>query len=53
MDVLGLKFQKDLFISTMQIYPPLDEMKRPLTRLQLRLIKKLGPDAYPFFFEVR
>ena len=27
------------------------EMK-PLTRLQERLIKKLGPSAYPFYFEV-
>lgn len=26
---------------------------KPLTRLQERLIKKLGPSAYPFYFEVR
>ncbi|XP_015920962.1 beta-arrestin-1 [Parasteatoda tepidariorum] len=26
--------------------------KHPLTRLQERLIKKLGPEAYPFFFEL-
>ena len=25
---------------------------KPLTRLQGRLIKKLGPSAYPFYFEV-
>lgn len=25
---------------------------RPLTRLQERLVKKLGPNAYPFFFEL-
>lgn len=25
---------------------------RPLSRLQERLIKKLGPNAYPFYFEV-
>lgn len=27
-------------------------MDRPLTRLQERLIKKLGPNAFPFYFEV-
>ena len=26
--------------------------KRPLTRLQERLVKKLGENAYPFFFEL-
>lgn len=26
--------------------------KHPLTRLQERLLKKLGPNAYPFFFEL-
>ncbi|EDS44752.1 beta-arrestin 1 [Culex quinquefasciatus] len=33
------------------IFPPL-ETDRPLTRLQERLIRKLGPNAYPFYFEV-
>lgn len=38
----------------MQIFPSPIEVneKRPPTRLQERLIKKLGPNAYPFFFEV-
>lgn len=37
-----------------QIYPSAndDNDRRSLTRLQERLIKKLGPNAYPFFFEV-
>ncbi|XP_071440854.1 beta-arrestin-1 isoform X2 [Hetaerina americana] len=26
--------------------------RRPLTRLQERLVKKLGPNAYPFYFEL-
>lgn len=34
-----------------QIYPRAQN-DRPLTRLQERLIKKLGPNAYPFYFEV-
>ncbi|XP_066449849.1 beta-arrestin-2 isoform X1 [Eleutherodactylus coqui] len=52
LDVLGLSFRKDLFISTFQAYPPLPEEKKPLTRLQERLIKKLGEQAHPFFFTV-
>lgn len=37
-----------------QIYPSLQDVneRRPLTRLQERLIKKLGPNAYPFYFEL-
>lgn len=52
LDVLGLTFRKDLYLAHEQIYPPLSETERPLTRLQERLIKKLGPNAYPFYFEV-
>jgi beta-arrestin len=56
LDVLGLTFRKDLYLASSQIFPPLaNELasKRPLTRLQERLIKKLGGDnAYPFFFEL-
>nr|BAR90777.1 beta arrestin [Idiosepius paradoxus] len=52
LDVLGLTFRKDLFLSSIQVYPPPKEQKRPLTRLQGRLIKKLGPNAYPFYFEL-
>lgn len=52
LDVLGLTFRKDLYLASEQIYPSEGKMKHPVTRLQERLIKKLGPDAYPFFFEV-
>ena len=52
LDVLGLTFRKDLFLASVQVYPPQKENQRPLTRLQERLIKKLGPNAHPFFFEV-
>lgn len=51
LDVLGLTFRKNLFLAHEQIYPP-NSTERPLTRLQERLIKKLGANAYPFFFEV-
>ena len=52
LDVLGLTFRKDLFCSTQQIYPPIDDQKKSLTHLQQRLLRKLGPNAYPFYFEV-
>ncbi|EAT35854.1 AAEL012004-PA [Aedes aegypti] len=51
LDVLGLTFRKDLYLASEQIFPP-QETDRPLTRLQERLIRKLGPNAYPFYFEV-
>lgn len=49
--MLGLTFRKDLYLASEQIYPPLGN-DRPLTRLQERLIKKLGSNAYPFYFEL-
>ncbi|XP_060929834.1 beta-arrestin-1 isoform X5 [Limanda limanda] len=52
LDVLGLTFRKDLFVSNIQSFPPLPEEKKSLTRLQERLIKKLGEHAYPFTFEI-
>ncbi|XP_029373775.1 beta-arrestin-1 isoform X4 [Echeneis naucrates] len=52
LDVLGLTFRKDLFVANVQAFPPLPEEKNSLTRLQERLIKKLGEHAYPFIFEV-
>ena len=52
LDVLGLTFRKDLFLANMQAFPPVSEEKKCLTRLQERLIKKLGEHAYPFTFEV-
>jgi len=55
LDVLGLSgltFRKDLYLASAQIFPQLEESKRPLTRLQERLIKKLGEHAYPFYFEL-
>ncbi|XP_015789824.1 beta-arrestin-2 isoform X1 [Tetranychus urticae] len=53
LDVLGLTFRKDLYLASEQIYPVLEETsKRPRTRLQERLIKKLGSNAFPFYFEL-
>lgn len=55
LDVLGLTFRKDLYLASSQIFPVPEDSethKKPLTRLQERLIKKLGANAYPFFFEL-
>ncbi|KAM3967537.1 beta-arrestin protein kurtz isoform 2-T2 [Aphomia sociella] len=54
LDVLGLTFRKDLYLAAEQIYPLLgtSAARRPLTRLQERLVRKLGPAAHPFYFEL-
>jgi len=52
LDVLGLTFRKDLYLASAQIFPVEEANKKPLTRLQERLIKKLGENAHPFFFEL-
>lgn len=37
----------------MQVFPPTEELKPQLmTLLQIRLMKKLGDNAYPFIFVV-
>uniref|UniRef100_A0A8K9V010 Arrestin C-terminal-like domain-containing protein n=1 Tax=Oncorhynchus mykiss TaxID=8022 RepID=A0A8K9V010_ONCMY len=53
LDVLGLSFRKDLYISTFQAFPTLTtEEGKPLSRLQERLLKKLGQHAHPFSFTI-
>uniref|UniRef100_A0A3B4C264 S-arrestin n=1 Tax=Pygocentrus nattereri TaxID=42514 RepID=A0A3B4C264_PYGNA len=52
MDVLGLSFRRDIYLSTRQIYPALQDKKQcTLTKVQEKLLRKLGDNAYPFFFE--
>ncbi|KAM5163229.1 S-arrestin [Mantella aurantiaca] len=46
-DVIGLTFRKDLYFARTQVYPPVEEVKCP-TKVQERLMKKLGNNAYPF-----
>uniref|UniRef100_A0A8C9XPF0 Arrestin beta 2 n=1 Tax=Sander lucioperca TaxID=283035 RepID=A0A8C9XPF0_SANLU len=52
LDVLGLSFRKDLYISTFQAFPPVPEEKKANSRLQERLLKKLGQHAHPFYFTI-
>ncbi|KAF7652139.1 hypothetical protein LDENG_00100980 [Lucifuga dentata] len=52
MDVIGMSFRRELYVSTRQVYPPLlDREKGIHTRTQAKLLHKLGDNAYPFFFE--
>ncbi|NWX44560.1 ARRS protein, partial [Steatornis caripensis] len=48
-DVIGLTFRRDLYFSRVQVYPPEDKPES-LSHLQESLLKKLGKNAYPFFF---
>lgn len=48
-EVMGLNFQKDLFLASQQIFPP-SEDKCDTTKLQERLVRKLGSNCYPFRF---
>ncbi|XP_078143686.1 S-arrestin a [Centroberyx gerrardi] len=52
MDVIGIAFRRELFLSTRQVYPPLQDREQGIhTKIQARLLRKLGDNAYPFFFE--
>ncbi|XP_035490045.1 S-arrestin a [Scophthalmus maximus] len=52
MDVMGIAFRRELYLSTRQVYPPLQDREQGIhTKTQARLLRKLGDDAYPFFFE--
>nr|AAF14636.1 rod arrestin [Ambystoma tigrinum] len=46
-DVMGLTFRKDIYFSRTQVYPPVENTKAT-TKVQERLMKKLGNNAYPF-----
>ncbi|KAJ1531007.1 hypothetical protein ONE63_005839 [Megalurothrips usitatus] len=51
-EVMGLNFQKDLFLASEQIYPPPEKVDRNNSRLQERLLKKLGHHGVPFAFNL-
>lgn len=51
-EVMGLNFQKELFLASEQIYPQPEKSDNETTKLQDRLLKKLGPNAYPFSFKI-
>ena len=53
-EVMGLNFQKELYLASECIFPPAeDKVEKPqLTKLQERLLKKLGENAFPFTFQI-
>ncbi|NJI30027.1 hypothetical protein HBI98_22995, partial [Aeromonas veronii] len=51
-EVMGLNFQKELFLASEQIYPRPEKSDKEQTKLQERLLKKLGPNAVPFTFNI-
>lgn len=51
-EVMGLNFQKELYLVSEQLYPPTEKVKEP-SKLQERLLKKLGPNAFPFTFNIQ
>ncbi|XP_041804409.1 S-arrestin a [Chelmon rostratus] len=52
MDVMGIAFRRELYLSTRQVYPPLQDREKGVhTKIQAKLLRKLGDNAYPFFFE--
>lgn len=51
-EVMGLNFQKELYLVSQQLYPPTERGSEP-SKLQERLLKKLGPNAFPFTFHIQ
>lgn len=51
-EVMGLNFQKDLYLASEQLHPSNKRTEAVITKLQERLIKKLGPCAFPFTFDL-
>lgn len=49
-EVMGVKFSKVLPLASAQIVPP-EQEKMQITKLQQRLLDKLGGSAYPFYFK--
>lgn len=51
-EVMGLNFQKELFLASEQVFPKCEKWEKQTTKLQDRLLKKLGPNAFPFTFVI-
>ncbi|XP_072429060.1 S-arrestin-like [Chiloscyllium punctatum] len=50
-EMIGQAFKRDLYVSTIQVYPPTDSQVKPVTKMQERLMRKIGDKALPFCFE--
>ncbi|EZA62189.1 hypothetical protein DMN91_001896 [Ooceraea biroi] len=49
-EVMGLNFRKDLYLASKQIFPQVKNPEFNPTKLQDRLLKKMGSNAIPFIF---
>ncbi|KAH8351735.1 phosrestin-2 [Drosophila eugracilis] len=50
-EMIGLRFQKELTLVSQQVCPP-QKQDIQLTKMQERLLKKLGSNAYPFVMQM-
>ncbi|XP_069755196.1 beta-arrestin-1-like [Narcine bancroftii] len=50
-EMIGQAFTRDLYVSTIQVYPQTGDETKSLTKMQECLIKKIGDKALPFSFE--
>lgn len=50
-EVMGVKFCKEMTIGSLQVAPSRREKGDELTPIQEKLMKKMGPNAYPFTFQ--
>ncbi|XP_039950691.1 LOW QUALITY PROTEIN: phosrestin-2-like [Bactrocera tryoni] len=50
-EMIGLRFQKELTLVSQQVYPQ-QKVDIQLTKMQERLLKKLGSNAFPFVMEL-
>lgn len=51
-EVMGLNFQKELYLASEMIYPQAEKKEPKTSKMQERLLKKLGPNAFPFTFTI-
>lgn len=50
---MGLNFQKELYLASEQLHPVAEKRDFTPSKLQERLIKKLGGNAFPFTFNLQ
>uniref|UniRef100_A0A8C7N7R0 S-arrestin n=1 Tax=Oncorhynchus kisutch TaxID=8019 RepID=A0A8C7N7R0_ONCKI len=52
MDVMGIAFRREIYVAIRQVYPPIQDREQSThTKMQGKLLRKLGDNAFPFFFE--
>ncbi|KAM3867026.1 arrestin 3b, retinal (X-arrestin) [Diretmus argenteus] len=51
LDVMGMSCRKDIWVSRVQVYPPLGG-NPPNTKIQDALMKKVGEQGHPFSFQM-